>query len=277
MNLDYLLKSHTIVFDLDGVVYRGGQLINGAEIGINQLRGMGKEIRFLTNSSARGSADVSIKLNALGVYCHEEEVMTSATASAIYLYENNNKNIYVVGEPGLKCELSKYGLTVVDDPEKADALLVGVDTEISYQKIAEAMVCIQFGCHFVTCNRDPNYPVSKKKCLPGCGPMISAIESASEKKVDFVVGKPTTYILEKLLKAKPVSPSNIVIVGDSIKSDIGLAMNFGALAVHVDEQYFQNETEVQDNSYYKFKSVYDLSETLINHAASNLKDEKVAL
>ncbi len=267
MDLELIANSHTVVFDLDGVVYRGGQLIKGANIGINHLRKMGKEIRFLTNSSAVGSADVAVKLNALGVSCSEGEVMTSATASAIYLFENGNKNIYVIGESGLKSEVRNIGLTVVENPETADALLVGVDTQISYEKITEAMVCIQSGCHFVTCNRDPNYPVSKKKFLPGCGPMVAAVESASEKKVDFIVGKPETYILEKLLKIESASPGGVVIVGDSLESDIRLAMNYGALAVHINEQYEQHEIGVKEASYSKFRSVYDFGEVMVQFAS----------
>ncbi len=270
MDLELIANSHIVVFDLDGVVYRGGQLIKGADIGINHLRNMGKEIRFLTNSSAIGSANVAVKLNALGVSCSVGEVMTSATASAAYLFENNNKNIYVIGEPGLKSEVCNAGLTVVDNPEYADALLVGVDTSISYEKIADAMVCIQSGCHFVTCNRDPNYPVSKNKFLPGCGPMVAAVEAASEQKVDFIVGKPLTYILDKLLKTEPVLPGNVVIVGDSLESDVRLAMNYGALAVHIDEQYEQHETGVKEASYSKFRSVYDFGEAMIKHVSNAL-------
>jgi len=261
MNIELLLNCQTFIVDLDGVVYRGNQLIDGVQEGLNLLRKSGKKVKFLTNSSKMGSDGITEKLNSMGVLCDSINVMTSATASAAYLLEESRQNIYVIGDVGLKEEILKEGLNVVDIPEQADALLVGIDSNFSYQKISDAMVCLSSGSYFVACNRDPNFPVSSVKSLPGCGPIVSSIEVASEKKADIEIGKPNTYILQKLLSRDADVGEKVVVVGDSVDSDIGLAVNFGVPGVHINEKYSEHDLE-QSDSYFKFKSILHLGETL---------------
>jgi len=261
MNREKISNSRLFVFDLDGVVYRGEQLIDGVKEGLDSLRKCGKKIKFLTNSSKVGSDGITRKLNDLGIQCESVDVMTSATASAAYMCEQSRKNIYVIGEMGLKEEILKVGLNVVDNPEHADALLVGLDTHFSYKHICEAMVCVRAGCYFAACNRDPNYPVSSKKCLPGCGPIVSAIEVACGKQADVEIGKPNTYMLKLLLERKASTPEHIVIVGDSIDSDMALAVNYGVPGIHINERYDEQNIS-QNESYFKSKSVLQLSEMI---------------
>jgi len=261
MNLESLLNCKTFIIDLDGVVYRGNHLLDGVLEGLELIRKGGKNVKFLTNSSKMGSDGIAQKLNNLGVKCDSADVMTSATASAAYLCEEDQTNIYVIGDDGLKEEVLKVGLNIVDIPEQADALLVGIDSNFSYKKISDAMVCIKSGSYFVACNRDPNYPVSNEKSLPGCGPIVSSIEVASEKNADIEIGKPNTFILQKLLSRDVDIDDKVVVVGDSVDSDIGLAVNFGVPGVHINEKYSERDLE-QCDSYFKFKSILHLAETL---------------
>jgi len=261
MNIGLLLNCQTFIIDLDGVVYRGDQLLDGVEEGLRLLRESGKKIKFLTNNSKKGSDGITKKLNCMGVECDSIDVMTSATASAAYLFEESRKNIYVIGEVGLKEEIIKAGLNVVNIPEHADALLVGLDSSFSYQKISDAMVCLSSGSYFVACNRDPNFPVSSEKYLPGCGPIVASIETASGRKADIEIGKPNTYILQKLLSRDIDKEEKIMVVGDSVDSDIGLAVNYGVPGVHINEIYNEQDIE-QSESYFTFKSILHLGETI---------------
>lgn len=264
MNIELLLNCQTFIIDLDGVVYRGNQLLDGVQEGINILRNRGKKVKFLTNSSKMGADGITEKLNNLGIQCDSIDVMTSATASAAYLYEESRKNIYVIGDDGLKEEILKTDLNVVVIPEQADALLVGIDSSFSYQKISDAMVCLNSGSFFVACNRDPNFPVSREKYLPGCGAMVASIEVASERKADIEIGKPSMYILQQLLSRDDDIDEKIAVVGDSVESDIGLAMNFGVPGVHINEKYNEKDLELS-GSYFKFKSILHLAKTLVKY------------
>jgi len=152
-------------------------------------------------------------------------------------------------------------MNVVDIPEQADTLLVGIDSDFTYQKISDAMVCLSLGSYFAVCNRDPNFPVSSEKSLPGCGPIVASIEVASEKKADVEIGKPNTYILQKLLSRDVVIDKKVAVVGDSVDSDIGLAVNYGVPGVHINEKYCEQDLELSE-PYFKFKSILHLGEVL---------------
>jgi HAD superfamily hydrolase (TIGR01450 family) len=258
--LDRIFQCDTFVFDLDGVVYKGNDLIPGADTGLKLLKENGKKILFLTNSSAKGRESVARKLVALGIDCEIWQVMTSATASALFVKEKGYKKVFVVGEAELVQEVVKAGNTPTEDPSIADALLVGIDFNFSYQKIADAMICLENNCDFIACNRDPNFPGDNGRSFPGCGPIVTAIETAAEKKVDIYIGKPDIYILEKLLgdKVRPDAP--IAVVGDSLYSDITLAANAGLPSVYINQS--DGSSDLSDNELYKCKSLFMLANTI---------------
>jgi|APSaa5957512622_1039677.scaffolds.fasta_scaffold90606_1 HAD superfamily hydrolase (TIGR01450 family) len=258
--LDRIFQCDTFVFDLDGVVYTGNDLIPGADTGLKLLKENGKKILFLTNSSAKGRESVARKLVTLGIDCEIEQVMTSATASALFVKEKGYKNVFVVGETELVQEVTKAGNTLTKDPSKADALLVGIDFNFSYQKIAAAMICLKNNCDFIACNRDPNFPGVNGRFFPGCGPIVAAIETAAGKKADFEIGKPSMYILEKLLNDKVRPDAPITIVGDSLCSDIALAANAGFPSVYINQNDDSNCHSGTD--FYECKSLFMLASTI---------------
>jgi HAD superfamily hydrolase (TIGR01450 family) len=264
MNMDLINNCDTVVLDLDGVVYKGNSLIKGADIAINKLRKAGKKIKFITNNSSIGSSEVSRKINSLGIDCNKEDAMSSATASAIYLSENNYDNIFVVGSNALVYEVRKFGMNVTLNPRHADALLVGMDKEISYQKISDATLCVNLGCHFVACNKDSNYPIEEGITLPGCGPIVVSIECASEKNIDFHVGKPDVYMLEKLLKKYTLTPEKILVIGDSINSDVEFAKKCNTQAIHICSDYSHSSFNYEDG-YFRFSSLQDVGDLILSN------------
>ena len=258
--LERIFQCDTFVFDLDGVVYKGKDLIPGADTGLKLLKENGKKILFLTNSSAKGRESVVRKLLTLGIDCEIGQVMTSATASALFIKEKSYKKIFVVGENELIQEVRKAGNTLTEDPSEADVLLVGIDFNFSYQKIADAMICLRNNCDFIACNRDPNFPGDNGRFFPGCGPIVAAIEAAAGKKVDFEIGKPNIYILEKLLDDKVRPDAPITIVGDCLYSDIALAVNAGLPSVYINQS--DGSSDLSDNELYKCKSLLMLANTI---------------
>jgi HAD superfamily hydrolase (TIGR01450 family) len=258
--LDRIFQCDTFVFDLDGVVYKGKDLIPGADTGLKLLKENGKRILFLTNSSAKGRESVAKKLVALRIDCEIGQVMTSATASALFVKEKGYKKVFVVGEAELVQEVGKAGNTLTEDPYEADALLVGIDFNFSYQKIADAMICLRNNCDFIACNRDPNFPSDNGRFFPGCGAIVTAIETAAGKKADFEIGKPNIYILEKLLDDKIRPDAAITIVGDSLYSDIALAENAGLSSVYINLN--DDSSYLADKKLYKCKSLFMLASTI---------------
>jgi ribonucleotide monophosphatase NagD (HAD superfamily) len=89
-------------------------------------------------------------------------------------------------------------------------------------------------CKFIICNRDRTYPVEDNLLMPGCGPIVAALEYATERTADVIIGKPNTYMLELLCRDWKLGNQEILVVGDTYESDIAMANNFGSRSVLID-------------------------------------------
>ncbi len=228
------VNTKLFAFDLDGTLYFGGNAADGAVNIINYLREKYK-IVFFTNNSSKTVSQIHEKLNILGISCSINEVYTSSSATAAYLKESRIDKIYVIGSQGLCDELQNVGLRTVD-VNKAENLVVGLDFEFSYNKIADALSVLLKGGKFIACNEDHFFPIGENKQLPGCGAMVGAISAAAGRKPDFVIGKPNTYILSKISEDFNVKHNEIAVVGDSYESDIQMALNYNSKAILISDK-----------------------------------------
>ncbi len=232
-----------IAFDLDGTLYVGEKIIPGAVELVSYLRGR-YQVVFFTNNSSKTASQIHDILNGLGIECTLEEVYASSSATAVYLREFGIDNLYVVGSPGLNCEIKSNGLNILD-ADSAENLVVGLDPDFSYKKLANALNVLLKDGKYIVCNEDGSFPSGEKKYLPGCGAIVSAISAAANKKPDFMVGKPNTYMLAKISEKYDVDNSEIIVVGDSYKSDILMALNFSCKAVLVSD--YCNDSPINDD------------------------------
>jgi 4-nitrophenyl phosphatase len=222
--------------DLDGVVYAGNCLMPHAKESIEAFRALGKSIHFITNNSGQTRLQIANKLNGLGVGASEEEVYSSGYATAIFLRQmDSDAEVYVIGSDDLKQEFDKLCMKISDGPI-GKYLVVGLDRHFTYEKISQGLDMIQRGAQFIACNRDKSFPVEGGKLLPGCNAMIAAIESASGKSPDYVVGKPETFMLDLIAKKHNYSPQEILIIGDSPETDIAMANRYGSPSVLITEE-----------------------------------------
>lgn len=230
-----LASKKAIVIDLDGCVYKGDAPIDGAADALRRLRSSGKKVLFLTNNSTRTPKQYSHKLKSMGIEASEGEVFTSSCATARYIAERGGKRCVFIGEEGIKAALEEEGLeayeATAEAPSNCDYVVSGLDTRVTYAKLAAACFAIQRGAKFVATNPDPNLPVPGG-FLPGAGAILSAIETATGKKA-IVVGKPSAAIIGIALKKLGVSKSETAIVGDTIRMDILAAKRSGIFSVLV--------------------------------------------
>ena len=142
--LHFIADDRTVllIFDLDGVVYLGDTAIPGAVESLNALAASGHALYYLTNNSTRSRRTYADKLTGLGIATRPEQVMTSAYATALFLQEQGaaGKRAYVVGEVGLREELSAIGMTVFaeDDASPADYVVAGLDRALTFAKLRTA-------------------------------------------------------------------------------------------------------------------------------------------
>jgi len=227
-------KIKLFAFDLDGTVYMGENAVAGAVELIGYLREK-YQVVFFTNNSSKTGLEVYEKLNGMGVECKLDEVYASSSATACYLKESGMDNLYLIGSAGFRRELEDNGLRIVDD-DSAENLVVGLDLDFNYKKIATALSVLLKGGKFIVCNEDGSFPVGEKVYMPGCGAMVGAIAASADRRPDFIVGKPNTYILSKISKTFGVEHHEIVVVGDSCDSDVMMALNYNSKAILVNSR-----------------------------------------
>ncbi|QDU63298.1 Ribonucleotide monophosphatase NagD [Planctomycetes bacterium Pan216] len=205
------------LIDMDGVIYRGNQLIPGADRFIHELRERDVPFLFLTNNSQRTRRDVATKLSRLGMEVEEDHVFTCAMATARFLARQKpNGTAFVIGEGGLMTALHRNGYSIVDkDP---DYVVVGEGRTLSFEMVEAALEMILGGAKLIATNLDPNCP-TQTGTRPGCGAIVAMLEAAAGIKA-FSVGKPSPVMLRSARKELGLSTAQTVVIGDTMETDI---------------------------------------------------------
>src|SRR5712675_2278242 len=165
------------LIDMDGVIYRSSQFIEGAIEFIRLLRDWDIPFLFLTNNSQRTRRDVATKLQRMGMEVEEEHVFTCAMATARFLARQKpNGTAYVIGEGGLLQALHQNGYSIVDrDP---DYVVVGEGRTFNFEMVEAAVTMLLKGAKLIATNMDPNCP-TQSGTRPGCGAIVAMLETAS--------------------------------------------------------------------------------------------------
>ncbi|RLG83964.1 MAG: HAD family hydrolase [Thermoprotei archaeon] len=230
------MKIKGIIFDIDGVLKRGSQPIPGAAETVNKLRELGIKIIFLSNLSTKSREEyVEILENKIGIRVSPDELVLATSATADYVAKHSTtKKVYFIGHKGLRKELEKAGLIIVDDPEEAEFVVAGSPfdekgyvTEENRWKFTGAVRAILLAkAKFVAVNPDKLFPGADGKPIPGTGTFIGAISAATGVE-PIIIGKPSKEIYRIALSKLGVSPSEAVMVGDQLYTDIIPAKKLG--------------------------------------------------
>lgn len=219
------------LIDMDGVIYRGGELIRGAERFIGELQANGIPFAFLTNNSQRTRRDVVTKLARMGIQVSENEVFTCAMATARFLASQKPRGTaYVIGEGGLQTALHRNGYAIVDkDP---DYVVVGEGRTVMFEQVEAALGMLRAGAKLVATNMDPNCPTQHGGSRPGCGAVVAMLESASGIKA-FSVGKPSPIMMRCARKMLGLRSERTIMIGDTMETDIlgGVQMGYKTILV----------------------------------------------
>ena len=188
MNQARLKEIECYLFDMDGTLYLGGQLLPGAKDLVAYLREQSIPHYFLTNNSSRSKMDYVKKLNALGIPVKADEIFTSGEATAIYLKKQKpGARIFIVGTPSLEREFVSYGFELVQ--ENPDYAVLGFDTTMTYEKIWKLCDFIREGKPYIATHPDINCP-TETGFMPDIGAMMEMIASSTGQRPDVIVGKP---------------------------------------------------------------------------------------
>ncbi|HEX6230822.1 MAG TPA: HAD-IIA family hydrolase [Actinomycetota bacterium] len=214
-----------VLFDLDGVLYRGEEAVPGAPETLARLRASGTRVAFLTNNSSRTAEQVAAKLERLGIPAEPSEVVTSALATADLLAARGGGTAFVIGGEGIERALAEAGLVVLHgEPDRADLVVVGIDEGLTYADLRTACILVRRGSRLLATNVDPTFPADGGDLWPGAGALVSAITTATGVQPE-VVGKPFAPLFEAARRrAGGGSP---LVVGDRLDTDIAGAAALG--------------------------------------------------
>ena len=220
------------LFDLDGTVYLGEQLIPGAGEAIAALRAAGRRVAFLSNKPLQTRGDYALKLARLGVPAQPDDVINSSLVLARHLRAlDPGAPVFVIGEPPMIAEMRAHGFEVRDD-ERVRWVVIAFDRTFSYAKLNTALQAVKGGARLIATNPDRTCPVEGGE-IPDCAGMIAAVEAVTGKQVEAVVGKPSPIILEVALAALGVPAAEAVMVGDRIETDIVMGKRLGLATILV--------------------------------------------
>jgi 4-nitrophenyl phosphatase len=270
MSLD-LTGLTTFIFDLDGVVWRGEGAIPGAVESITELQRNRKRCYFATNNSSRPPRFYAERLNRMGIGATPEDVMTSATATALYLKREVEKGnlparfcAYVVGEEGIAVALRSIGARVLAPGEEhygSDVVVVGIDRTFTYEKLRIAQQLILGGAKFIATNRDATYPV-EGGVIPGAGSIVTAVETSCGI-TPVSLGKPEPGMLNLILEQDGSDADHACMIGDRLDTDIACGHRANMLSLFVGTGVTPIETARAATGEMRPDSIYvDLPELL---------------
>ncbi len=212
-----------IVLDLDGTLYRGGRVIPGIPRTLETLRKNGFKLFFVSNASMRTREDQARKLRKMDIACTINEMYNSAYATANYVKANYlDPCAYVISEGGLRTELKRAGVKIIKrENEDPTVVVTGLDTKLTFEKLTIALRALLNGADFIVSNADRIYPV-ESGILPGSGTIAAFLQYGSRKK-PIIIGKPSTHLIEAVLKENKLKRDEVLIVGDNYETDILVA------------------------------------------------------
>jgi 4-nitrophenyl phosphatase len=204
--------------DLDGVVYHGDRVIPSAPGFFRYLRDRRIPFLMTTNNSTLGPPEYVAKLARMDIEVAESEVLGSADATAAYLKQQapTGGRAYVIGESGLKEAIEGAGFTLAESD--AQFVVVGLDRQLTYQKLTTAVRLVRGGAAFVGPNPDTTLPTDDG-IIPGAGSFQAAITAASGVR-PLIIGKPEPTMLQIGCQRLGLSPADTAIIGDRLDTDI---------------------------------------------------------
>lgn len=213
------------LIDLDGTVYRGTESIPEATDFIKRLQDAEIPYLFLTNNTTRTRQMVVDKLAGHGITATVDQIYTPSLATRDYLLDKADTkkplSVYIVGEIGLYQALLQAGFVL--DNEHPDYVVVGLDNDLTYDKVKKAVLAIRSGSNFIGTNADKNLP-NEEGLVPGSGSVIAFVEAAVQKKALYI-GKPERIIVDMALKQLDVARDDVILVGDNYDTDIKAGIN----------------------------------------------------
>lgn len=261
-----LKDKRLFLFDMDGTIYKDGNLFSGTIPLLTKIKEIGGRVVFITNNSSKSVKDYMIHLHYMGIKASKDEFFTSAQA-AILLLQNEyvGRKVFCMGTESLVQELKDSHIDVTTEIDKeATIVLVGYDTELNYSKLRKTCEMLNYNVTYMATNPDWACP-SEFGFVPDCGAICKMLECATNKWPEFI-GKPRPIMVDFICKKFAIPKEQAVVIGDRLYTDIATGINAGITAVCVlTGEATAKDIETSDiKPTYTFESVSNIYHCLCN-------------
>ncbi len=235
--MDHNEKIHELklyLFDMDGTLYLGNRLYDFTKDLLAKIKATGRRYLFMTNNSSKSVEDYIKKLASLGIDATREDFITSSQATAYYLHKyHEGQTLYVCGTKSLIKELESEGFTVSTDISKTESIVMGFDTELTFQKLHDVsyLLLTQPEIPYIATNPDLVCP-TEFGSVPDCGSMCEMIFNATGKR-PVVIGKPSALMPQLAMERLGYQKEETCVVGDRIYTDVKSGLNAGITGILV--------------------------------------------
>ena len=234
-NLQRLKKIKCFLFDMDGTINLGMELIPGMEGFFDKLKTAGRSYYLVTNNSSKDHAHYVKKMNAMGVPVTKNNILISSDALVNHLkHSKPGARLFVLGTPELKAAIAEGGFTLASRLEEgADYVVVGFDQTLTYETLTIACRLIDRGVPYIATHPDVRCPIEGGEYIPDTGAFLACIKTATGKDPEYITGKPYGYMVDTVMERTGLKKEEIAMVGDRLMTDIRFGTDNGILSVLV--------------------------------------------
>lgn len=257
------------VIDMDGVLVRGKSALPGVIDFFTWLEKHAKPFIIATNNATTSPQMLSERLSGLGVLVRSDQVITSGEAAAGFLKVRLHRgaHVYVVGEQPLHMAMRSAGFTLTPDAAEAQAVVIGLDRKVTWEKLTEATLAVQAGALFIGTNPDLSLPIERGFAI-GTGALLAAVTAVTGVS-PIIIGKPEPHLFNQALQRMGTTPEYSLALGDRLETDILGAKNAGMptvlLLTGVTSRQDLEDSELQPD--WVFQNLTELTQALEMEAA----------
>lgn len=223
-----------VIVDLDGTVYRGEQILDGARAAVERFRDRGYDVLFVTNNPTRSPAGYVERLSELGIEANEKHVVSAGAVTAAFLADRHaDDQTLLIGSDGLRDQLRDGGVALTEEPENADVVVTSHDYGFDYHDMTDGLWALGDADAFYGTDPDLTYPHSDGRDYPGSGAITRAVAGVAEREPDRVLGKPSAAMVNIITDRLGCPPEDCVVVGDGLDTDIAMGERAGMTTVLV--------------------------------------------